>query len=82
LLAHPQHLTPHEQEFLDMHNWLFHLPYSIMFRLAKIGVLPKYFTRLINRPPPCASCMFGMAHRKPWRHKSTSVKLLWRTISI
>jgi hypothetical protein len=59
-LAHPKHLTPHEQEFLDMHNCLFHLPYSIMFRLAKIGVLPKYFTRLINRPPPCASCVFGI----------------------
>ena len=70
-IAHPSHLTPHEQEFLDMHNRLFHLPYSVMFRLAKLGILPKYFARLQSRPPPCASCLFGQAHRRPWRSKST-----------
>ena len=70
-LANPMHLTPHEQEFLDMHNRLFHLPYTVMFRLAKIDILPKYFARLQKRPPPCASCLFGMAHRRPWRSKST-----------
>ena len=70
-LAHPETLSPQEQEFLDMHHRLFHLPYTIMFRLAKLGVLPKHFCRLIKRPPPCASCLFGQAHRKPWRSKST-----------
>ena len=70
-LAHPQTLSPHEQEFLDTHHRLFHLPYSMMFWLAKIGFLPKYFSRLKQRPPPCASCLFGMAHRKPWRFKTT-----------
>ena len=70
-LAHPQSLTPQEQEFLDVHHRLFHLPFTIMFRLSKLGVLPKHFIRLIKRPPPCASCMFGMAHRKPWRSKAT-----------
>lgn len=43
-----------------------------MFRLSKLGILLKHFIRLIKRPPSCASCMFGMAHRKPWR--STSIK--------
>eukprot|EP00804_Cyclotella_cryptica_P006358 CCRYP_010171-RA/>CCRYP_010171-RA protein AED:0.34 eAED:0.25 QI:0/0/0/1/0/0/2/0/539 len=70
-LAHPQSLNPQEQEFLDVHHRLFHLPYVIMFWLAKLGVLPKHFARLIKRPPPCASCMFGMAHQKPWQTKST-----------
>ena len=69
-LAHPQSLTPQEQDFLDVHHRLFHLPYLIMFWLAKLGVLPKHLARLIKRPPPCASCMFGMAHQKPWRTKS------------
>ena len=35
-------LTPAEQEFLDLHHRLFHLPYSVMFWLAKIGFLPKH----------------------------------------
>lgn len=70
-LAHPQNLSPQEQGFLDVHHRLFHLGYTIMFRLSKLGVLPKHFVQLINRPPPCASCMFGLAHRKPWRYKAT-----------
>eukprot|EP00956_Cyclotella_meneghiniana_P031729 scaffold84308_cov35-Cyclotella_meneghiniana.AAC.1 len=70
-LAHPEPLSPQEQEFLDMHHRLYHLPYTVMFRLAKHGVLPKHFLRLAKRPPPCASCLFGQAHRKPWRSKST-----------
>jgi hypothetical protein len=30
-LAHPKSLIPEEQEFLDVHHWLFHLPFTIMF---------------------------------------------------
>ena len=40
-LANPTVLNPAEQEFLDLHHRLFHLPYSVMFRLAKIGFLTK-----------------------------------------
>ena len=54
-LANPKHLSPQEQEFLDVHHRLFHLLYVHMFPLAKIGVLPK----------PCVLCLFGQAHRKP-----------------
>lgn len=63
-------LTPHKQEFIDMHHQLFHLPFTIMFRLAKLGVLPKYFMRPQKHPPPYTSCLFEMTHRKPWRSKS------------
>jgi hypothetical protein len=42
-----------------------------MFRLVKIGFLPKKFSKLNNKAPPCVSCLSGQAHRKPWRFKIT-----------
>ena len=70
-IVKPKPLSPAEQEFLDLHHRLFHLPYSIMFRLAKAGFLPKHLLRLKDRPPPCASCLFGAQHRTNWRTKSS-----------
>lgn len=57
----PASLSPAEQEFLDLHHRLFHLPFSVMFRLARAG----------NWPPKCTSCLFGTQHRSPWRTKSS-----------
>ncbi len=54
-----------------MREHLWHLPFSIMFRLAKAGILPKRFLKLKSSPPPCVSCLFGQAHQKPWRTKAT-----------
>ena len=45
-----------------------------MLRLAKFGILPKHFLKLRNDLPPCVACMFGQAHRKPWRHKCFAIK--------
>ena len=73
-IASPIHVSPLQQEFLSMHHKLFHLPYTHMLRLAKFGILPKRFLKLRNDLPPCVSCMFGQAHRKPWRHKCSATK--------
>ena len=73
-LASPVHLSPLQQEFLSMHHKLFHLPYTTMLRLAKFGILPRRFLKLRNDLPPCVSCMFGQAHRRPWRSKSSAKK--------
>ena len=43
-ILNPKPLSPAEQEFLDLHHRLLHLPYPIMFRLAKAGLLPKHFS--------------------------------------
>ncbi|KAL7462348.1 hypothetical protein ACHAXS_002729, partial [Conticribra weissflogii] len=43
-----------------------------MFRLCKLGFLPKRFLKLQKETPPCVSCLFGQAHRKPWRFKTTA----------
>ena len=66
-ILRPNALSAAEQEFLDLHHRLFHLPFSVMFRLAKFGVLPKHFLQLKDRPPPCAACLFGTQHRTNWR---------------
>ncbi len=70
-IAKPVTLSPMQEEWLTLHERLWHLPFAIMFRLAQAGVLPKRFLKLRNSPPPCTSCLFGQAHRKPWRFKST-----------
>ena len=31
--------------------------------------MPKKFKNLNNKAPPCVSCLFGTAHRKPWRFR-------------
>ena len=36
-----------------------------------MGFLPSKFKKLANKAPPCVSCLFGQAHRKPWRFKRT-----------
>ena len=37
-MANPITLGPAEQELLEMHHRLLHLPYSIMFCLSKAGI--------------------------------------------
>ena len=71
-ITSPKHLSPLQQEFLSVHYKLSHLPFTIMLRLAKVGILPHRFLKLRNDLPPCVSCLFGQAHRRPWRHKSST----------
>ena len=70
-MTNPVTLSPLQEEFLALHERLWHLPFSGMFRLVKLGFLPKKFSKLGNKAPPCVSCIFGQAHRKPWRFKQT-----------
>ena len=69
ILHHPKPLSPAEQEFLDLHYQLFHLPYVIMFCLEKGGFLLKHLLSVKDRPPPCASCLFGTQHSSNWRSR-------------
>ena len=70
-LANPQPLSPEQQEMMDYHVRLGHLPFFILHRLAQIGIIPRRLTRVKDHPPRCASCLFGHAHRHPWRSKKT-----------
>ncbi len=46
-----------------------HLPLPAMITLAEKGKLNRKFAKIKHRLPVCMSCMFGTAHRKPWRSK-------------
>jgi hypothetical protein len=72
-MTNPTTLSPLQEEFLALHERLWHLPFPTMFRLVKLGFLPSKFRKLKNKAPPCVSCLFGQAHRKPWRFKKTKL---------
>ena len=43
-----------------------------MLRLSNMSIIPRRFIKLRKDLPPCVSCLFGQAHRRPWRHKSST----------
>ena len=69
--SNPVKLTPLQEEFLVLHERLWHLPFSTMFRMVKLGLLPRKFKKLNNKAPPCVSCLLGQAHKRPWHTKQT-----------
>jgi hypothetical protein len=68
-VSHPQVLVDDQQEFMGLHYKMNHLPLPAMITLAEKGKLYRKFAKLKHRLPVCMSCMFGTAHRKPWRLK-------------
>ena len=68
-LANPRALEPVEEEWLRWHHRLNHLSRTGMIQLVHAGLLPKKFLRFRHSSPFCASCAFGKAHRRQWRHK-------------
>jgi hypothetical protein len=76
------YLSPLQQEFLSLYFKLFHLPFTIMLHMAKLGFLPRCFLKLRNDLPPCLSCLFGQSHCQPWRHKGSSTGATLRGVDI
>ena len=70
-LANPHALSPEQQELMSYHQRLGHLPFSLLHRLAQLGLIPRRLVKLKDHAPHCASCSFGQAHRRPWRSKRT-----------
>ena len=75
-IANAESLDLLQQEYMSWHRRLGHLPKKVMLTMARLGILPRRFLCLEERGaiPVCASCMFGQAHRKPWRTKAKSSK--------
>ncbi len=67
----PQTLDSDQQEFMELHYKLSHLPLPAMVVLAEKGRIKKKFAKLKHRLPVCMSCIFGTAHQKPWRSKGS-----------
>ena len=72
-LAHPTPLSKDDEDWLYHHNRLNHLGRSEMHKLAVAGVLPKNLQQYKLKSPFCASCAFGKAHRRQWRHKGDDI---------
>ena len=51
---------------MSWHHRLYNTPFRILFRLAKVGFLPKIFLECQNKTPLCVACQFGQAHLRPW----------------
>ena len=66
----PQHLSPLQEEMMGYHIRLHHLPFPKLIELAGRGEIPKRLATLKGSTPICVACVFGTAHKKPWRTKS------------
>jgi hypothetical protein len=66
-ISHPHILDDDRQEFMGLHYKMNHLPLPAMITLAEKGKLNRFFAKLKHRLPICMSCIFGMAHHKPWQ---------------
>ncbi len=71
-IANPQTLPPLQEEMLSLHNQLHHLTLPKMIVFAENGEIPKRLAMLKGRTPVCVSCIFGQAHCRPWRTKSST----------
>jgi hypothetical protein len=66
VLAHPQIVTPIQQELMDWYHCLHHLLFPKIFHLAKKGHLPLRLFDCKGKLPLCIACQFGTAHCCPW----------------
>ena len=69
-ILEPQSLSPLQEEMMSYHLKLHHLPFPKLVELAERGEIPKRLATLKGRTPVCVACIFGTAHKKPWRTKS------------
>ena len=70
----PKPLSPLQEEMMSYHNRLHHLPFPKLIALAERGDIPKRLADLKGRTPICVACVFGTAHKRPWRTKSKKRK--------
>jgi hypothetical protein len=63
-------ISPLQEEMLSYHYRLHHEPFPKLIVLAQQGIIPKRLASLKGRCPICIPCLFGKAHKRPWRSKS------------
>ena len=71
----PKNLTQEQTKLLDIHDKKNHcVPIKEIEVMAKMGI---FDSRLAScQPPECVLCMFGCAHKKPWRVKGKEKHLI------
>jgi hypothetical protein len=72
----PIMLYPLQKEMLCYHYWLHYEPFPKLITLAEKGGIPKRLASLKGQCPFCIPCIFGKAHKHPWRLKSKELHLI------
>ena len=70
-LAHilqPKSLSPLQEEIMSYHIKMHHIPFNQLIVLAEKGKIPRRLATLKGRTPICVACIFGTAHKRPWRN--------------
>ena len=73
-VLNPTSLSPLQEEMMSHHNRLHHLPFPKLILLAEKNEIPKRLAELKGQEPICVACIFGKAHKQPWRSKSKDKK--------
>ena len=50
---------------MRLHEQLGHCSFAQLKQMVEQGIIPRKFAKV--PPPKCPSCLYGKAHRKPWR---------------
>jgi hypothetical protein len=69
-IVHPQALSPLQEEMMSHHCRLHHTPFPGLIIMVELGEILKQLAQLRGCCPICVSCLFGTAHKRPWRTKS------------
>jgi len=64
-ISDPVTLTPLEEEFVALHERLWHLPFSVMFRLVKLVSCPQHFGSSKTRHLPVYLVFLGRLTESP-----------------
>ena len=68
-----------QDELIQWHHRLGHLPYDHIRSMSQKGILPK---RLLECTKPfCAACQYGKLMRKPWRSKGVPMTPIQKATS-
>jgi hypothetical protein len=69
-ILNPKMLSLLQEEMMSHNYCLHHLHFPKLIVMAKNGEIPCRLATLKGRCPICLPCLFGMAHKRPWRSKS------------
>ena len=61
-----------------LHEQLGHCSFAQLKQMAEQGIIPRKFAKV--PPPKCPSCLYGKAHRKPWRTHKIDPKIKPTTV--
>ena len=61
-----------------LHEQLGHCSFAHLKQMAEQGIIPRKLAKV--PPPKCPSCLYGKAHRKPWRTHKIDPKIKPTTV--